>query len=153
MCKLKKVSNTKKEEGQGEEVESDEDEAPPLEDWDANEVADKRAARAAAKGAKGAKAITASVETKSKVKKRSFNLEQSGECLVTHSCSSRLSIMATFASHQMLPVLKMFLHIRQLCTSIHAAAASDLAEKSSDAYRYRVRYVGSQMRRTKRQLK
>lgn len=120
VCKLKKVSNTKREEGQGEEAESDEDEAPPLEDWDADEVAEERAARAAAKGVK---AITASVETKRKVKKRSFNLEQSGACLVTHSlcpklfCHGHLCLPPDSASAQYIFPSGKAVHIHPCCSS------------------------------------
>ncbi len=77
VCKLKKMSNAKKEAGEGGEAESDEEVAPPVEDWDAEDAARAREQRAAAKRGKG-EAASSAVPERRAPKRRSFNLEQSG---------------------------------------------------------------------------
>ena len=72
MCKLKKVSNVKREGGQGEEENADEEEVSPAEGGDEEGAAPRGAPSAGGKGA----ASTAPLQ--SRRRKRPFNLEQPG---------------------------------------------------------------------------
>lgn len=87
---MKKVSNAKADKEQEEEAESDEEMAPALEEWDANETP-------AVKGKKG-KAVAGDSSSRQQAKKRAFTMEQSGAVLLT--CLMATRILYHLVSHR-----------------------------------------------------